>query len=205
MSFRIEDKYIVENNDKIEILSFLKKTKFKPEFKNRDITSIYFDNKNLSMFFDSEEGSTPRKKIRIRFYENNKKKLFLEKKINSQEGKYKITKKIKPDNLNFYQKKGYYDSQYGVCYPKLIVNYNRFYFKKINYRITLDVNINFKNLLSSNSKYLENFSILEVKILRNFSIPIELEQLPLNKIRYSKYSEGIKKVYDRIDKNRIYF
>ena len=45
----------------------------------------------------------------------------------------------------------------------------------------------------------------KVKILNKFNIPLELEQLPLNKIRYSKYSEGIKKIYDGIDKNRIYF
>jgi hypothetical protein len=205
MSFRLEDKYIVNYEDKIKVLSFIKKSGFEPEFKNRDITSIYFDNKNLSMFHDSEEGSTPRKKIRIRFYENINKDLNLEKKINSQEGKYKITKKISTQSLNFYNKKGYYDSSYGICYPLLKVNYNRYYFKKDNYRITLDININFTDLISNFNKYLEKFSILEVKILNRFIIPEGLEQLPLNKLRYSKYSEGIKKLFDKTDKNRIYF
>ena len=205
MSFRLEDKYIVNNEDKIKILSFIDRYGFEPEYKNRNITSLYFDNKNLSMFHDSEEGTTPRKKIRIRFYEDKNKDLNLEKKINSQEGKYKVTKKINTDDLNFYKKNGYYDSSYGICYPVLTVNYNRYYFKKKNYRITLDININFKDVIYSNFNYLENFSILEVKILNKFNIPLDLEQLPLNKIRYSKYSEGIKKIYDRIDKNRIYF
>ena len=205
MSFRVEDKYIVNNEDKIKILSFIEKSGFEPEFKNRDITSIYFDDKNLSMFHDSEEGSTPRKKIRVRFYEDRNKDLNLEKKINSQEGKYKVSKEINLDDLNYYVKNGYYDSTYGICYPVLIVNYNRYYFKKKNYRITLDINISFKDSINTNFKYSENFSILEVKILNKFNIPLELEQLPLNKIRYSKYSEGIKKIYDGIDKNRIYF
>jgi len=205
MSFRVEDKYIVNNEDKIKILSFIEKSRFEREFNNRDITSIYFDDKNLSMFRDSEEGSTPRKKIRIRFYENKYKDFVLEKKINSQEGKYKITKKISFDNLNHYKKNGYYDSLYGICYPVLKVNYNRYYFKKKNYKITLNNNINFKDSIYSNFKYFENFSILEIKISNKFNIPLELEQLPLNKIRYSKYSEGIKKIYDRIDKYRIYF
>ncbi|WP_075502025.1 VTC domain-containing protein [Candidatus Pelagibacter communis] len=205
MSFRLEDKYIVNNEDKIKILSFIEKSDFEQEFKNRDITSIYFDDKNLRMFHDSEEGSTPRKKIRVRFYEDKNKNLNLEKKINSQEGKFKITKKINFNDLNNYKKNGYYDSTYGICYPVLKVNYNRYYFKKKDYRITFDININFKDTNNENFRYLENFSVLEVKILNKFNIPLELEQLPLNKIRYSKYSEGIKKIYDRIDKNRIYF
>ena len=205
MSFRLEDKYIVNNEDRIKILSFIERSGFEQEFKNRDITSLYFDDKNLSMFYDSEEGTTPRKKIRIRFYEDKDKVLNLEKKINSQEGKYKVSKKINIDDLNFYKKKGYYDSSYGICYPVLAVNYNRYYFKKKNYRITLDININFKKTIHTRFKYLENFSILEVKILNKFNIPSDLEQLPLNKTRYSKYSEGIKKIYDSIDKNRIFF
>lgn len=62
MSFRIEDKYIVNCEDKIKILSLIKEFGFKLDFNNRNITSIYFDDKNFSMFHDSEEGSTPRKK-----------------------------------------------------------------------------------------------------------------------------------------------
>ena len=59
MSFRVEDKYIVNNEDRIKILSFIKKDGFEPAYNNRNITSIYFDNKNLSnitlsyyIFFD---------------------------------------------------------------------------------------------------------------------------------------------------------
>ena len=70
MSFRVEDKYIVNNEDRIKILSFIKKDGFEPAYNNRNITSIYFDNKNLSMIHDSKEGSTPRKKIRVRHYQN---------------------------------------------------------------------------------------------------------------------------------------
>jgi len=205
MSFRVEDKYIINNEDRIKILSFIKKDGFEPAYNNRNITSIYFDNKNLSMFHDSEEGSTPRKKIRIRYYENKSENLNLEKKINSQEGKYKITCKLNLKYLNFYKKRGLYDSTYGTCYPLLFVNYNRSYYKKKNFRITLDTNISFKNFLYPNFKFSENFLILEVKISDKFDVPLDLQQLPLNKIRYSKYSEGIKKVFDKIDKNRFNF
>ncbi len=205
MSFRIEDKYLVKKEDKIEILSFIKNDGFEEKYKKRNITSIYFDNKFLSMFEDSEEGVTPRKKIRLRFYENNKEDLNFEEKINSQEGKYKISNKLSLNKMNFYINNGYYDSSYGNCYPILIVNYDRFYFQKNNYRITLDFNICFKNFINKNFKFNEDFLILEVKLLNKYNIPIELENLPLNKIRYSKYSEGIKKVYNKVDKDRLYF
>ena len=36
MSFRLEDKYIVNNEDKIKILSFIDRSGFEQEFKNRD-------------------------------------------------------------------------------------------------------------------------------------------------------------------------
>ena len=205
MSFRIEDKYLVKEEDKIKILSFIKNDGFQEKFKKRNITSIYFDNKFFSMFEDSEEGVTPRKKIRIRFYENEIEKLNFEKKINSQEGKYKISNKLGLNMMDFYINNGYYDPSYGNCYPVLNVNYDRLYFQKNNCRITLDFNINFRHFIYENFKFNEYFLILEVKLLNKYKIPPELENLPLNKIRYSKYSEGIKKVYDKVDKNRLYF
>ena len=41
MSFRVEDKYIVNNEDKIKILSFIEKSGFEPEFKNREILQVF--------------------------------------------------------------------------------------------------------------------------------------------------------------------
>ncbi len=205
MSFRIEDKYLVKEEDKIKILSFIKNDGFEEKYIKRNITSIYFDNKFLSMFEDSEEGVTPRKKIRLRFYENKIKNLNFEKKINSQEGKYKISNKLSLNKMNFYINNGYYDTSYGNCYPLLEVNYDRFYFQKNNCRITLDFNIYFRDFIYKKFKFNENFLILEVKLLNKYNIPPELENLPLNKIRYSKYSEGIKKVYNKVDKDRLYF
>ena len=89
MTFRIEDKYILQKNDYIKLKSFLNKNDFKSLYPERKISSLYFDNKYLSMFNDSEEGVTPRKKIRVRTYNNDESNLFLELKINSAEGKFK--------------------------------------------------------------------------------------------------------------------
>ena len=55
------------------------------------IESLYFENNKREMYSDSVEGLTPRKKIRVRNYPRTQDlKLYLETKISSVEGRYKI-------------------------------------------------------------------------------------------------------------------
>ena len=63
---------------------WLKINDIKNIFRDRLVTSIYFDNNNQSLY-ESEEGVVPREKIRLRFYDNNRIK-FCEKK-SSPEGR----------------------------------------------------------------------------------------------------------------------
>ncbi len=194
MSFRTEDKYILNKIDYLKIRSFLKKNNFANIFPERKIKSIYFDNKFLSMYNDSEEGVVPRKKIRIRNYNDDKLNLFLEIKINSSEGKYKKSKKIKPNLFKKYCKKGKYDSSYGICYPKLYVKYSREYFENNQIRITIDKNIEYENY--SGYRYeKENFFIFEIKSSNKKEISNFNYSFPMNKIRFSKYSEAVKKLF----------
>ena len=55
-----------------KLLSNNVKTLFEP----RKIESLYFDNLKKQMFYDSIEGLTPRKKIRVRNYPDEKKNKF---------------------------------------------------------------------------------------------------------------------------------
>ena len=203
MSFRIEDKYLINQIDYIKVKKLLQKNNFKETYEKRLITSLYFDNKFLSMFHDSEEGVVPRKKIRFRYYNNDKSKIFFEFKINSVEGKFKRSEKISLKDFNNFCIKGKHDPSYGVCLPKLYVNYLREYFATKDLRITIDKEINFKSHRGV-LKVKENFYILEIKTL-NFLKNIEfLEGFPKTKIRYSKYSEGIKKIFISDQNNRIF-
>ena len=77
MSFRLEEKIELHISDYLKILFLIKKNGGNEIFKERKISSLYFDNKNYDMFLDSEEGVLPRKKIRIRNYPEEKKKKFL--------------------------------------------------------------------------------------------------------------------------------
>ena len=96
MSFRVEKKYLLNNKNLPKFYNFLKKKNFKKLYPDRQIYSYYFDNSENKMHVDSEEGLTPRKKIRLRWYNNflPKKNLLLEKKINSVEGRFKLSNNI---------------------------------------------------------------------------------------------------------------
>ena len=83
MILRKEEKIKFHISDYLKIKKLIIDSGGKEIYKKRKILSLYFDNKNLSMYEDSEEGSLPRYKIRLRNYPNdNKKKMVFRKKNN---------------------------------------------------------------------------------------------------------------------------
>ena len=97
MSFRKEEKVIFHISEYSKLKNLIFSSNGKKIYPTRHIKSIYFDNNKNQMFIDSEEGSLPRKKLRIRTYPKNniETNWFFEKKINSVEGKFKTTKNLK--------------------------------------------------------------------------------------------------------------
>ena len=196
MSFRTEDKFYLNTKDKFKISKFLLDNEAKKIYPDRTVLSLYFDTHQFDMFSDSEEGIVPRKKIRIRQYNKNifdlnESNSSLEIKINSVEGKFKISKKI----LSFRDilKKGYFDKDYGLCFPCIYVSYKRSYFLHDKSRITIDSDIRYKEFKSI-SKTFSSFDrqvILEIKS-NNRDHNNMLNDIPLNKVRYSKFCEAIK-------------
>ena len=71
MSFRTEKKIYINTSNIGKFYEFLNKKNFKEIYPERQINSIYFDTTNLDFFHDSEEGISPRKKVRVRYYNNN--------------------------------------------------------------------------------------------------------------------------------------
>ncbi len=187
MSFRIEEKLFILNENLIEFKDSLKKRKAKKIFNSRKIRSLYFDNINLDMYNDSIEGLTPRKKIRIREYpESDDKKIYLEIKHSSVEGRFKTRKTISFKELEKYKKIGFFDNQYGTCLPNFYVNYNREYFAIDDVRISIDQNISYENF-ETKRIYKDQNIIVEIKT----SIKKNLDELtklfPFQRIRFSKY------------------
>ena len=74
MSFRIEDKLYINENNLYDFKKFLENKSANKLYTSRTIESLYFDNQNFQIYNDSVEGIVPRKKIRIRKYPKNKDK-----------------------------------------------------------------------------------------------------------------------------------
>ena len=190
MSFRTEEKILVNDNDDFLVKSFLKSNSAKKLYDPRIIQSLYFDNNTFDMHQHSEEGIAPRKKIRIRSYPKFNDKYFLEVKISSVEGRFKKSNEINNDQVLKFVKNGIFDNQYGHCKPKIYVKYLREYFLVKNTRITYDRDIEYLNL---KQRYIgkENSRVLELKPDKGMSLDELYLDFPFSRIRYSKYCFGI--------------
>ena len=191
MSFRIEKKLFIKKEQLIEFKKFLFKKNTKQIYKPRVVESIYFDNCDKKIYFDSLEGLSPRKKIRIRYYPEKKiKEYFLEYKISSVEGRFKKNNKISLDHFNYFLNFGIFDNSYGICKPNLVVSYTREYLRKDDVRITYDANINY-NFFKKNIKKKDHNIIIELKTSINKNLDHLIKEFPFQEIRFSKYCNGI--------------
>jgi hypothetical protein len=191
---RQEYKFLI-NRFELNILK--KKLKLRKKYKSRRINSYYFDTLFLKDFIDSEEGTVPRKKLRFRWYGK--------KKLNEGNFEIKITEdlvrkkqKIAIENFNLEIKKMLkkFKSKY---YPIIKVSYDRDYFKSniSNLDMNYDTNIIYERLsrdYKKTSKIYDFNNIFEVKDNLNISPDNFLKYINHKRIRFSKYSEGIKKL-----------
>lgn len=194
MSFRKELKSIISKN-KIEKLKYwIMQNDGKILHAERNINSVYLDNKIFSMHVDSIEGSVPRKKIRIRNYNdlpifdtNNNK---LELKISSAEGRYKKVSNI--DNIDLFNFK-VNDNNYGACFPVVCVSYKRIYYSLKKIRLTIDRNISYRIVKFgkiSSFFHPEPYNIIEIKY-NNPDYDNTVKSFPFHFVRFSKYSRAI--------------
>ena len=201
MSFRIEQKFKIDFRQVDKFYNWLNSNNFKVMYTPRFVNSVYFDNQDFSSYKDSEEGVTPRKKIRIRTYVQNfflGKDYFLEEKINSVEGRFKKSKKVN-DVKKIFQR-GIHDNFYGLIFPKVNIVYTREYFNKNNLRITVDKNI--KNYLINEIKQKTNLFntndvVMEIKSNKNYADLHEFKNLTFQNTRFSKYNNALKFMFNQ--------
>jgi len=173
-------------------------------FPTRLVNSIYFDTLKFDFFHESEEGLSPRKKIRIRYYDNNDKNLALEIKFTNNYWRSKYVKKFLLDEYssNFIKK----ESGNLTVIPRVKISYLRDYYQSTIGRITIDRSIkceriySFKNSISKkaipiNNILQHNDIVLELKTGNNFSKYQAIKYFGTNDTRMSKYCEAIKKLY----------
>ena len=203
---RNEIKYIL---NKFEAQFFLKKINAKPSFPPRYIYSLYYDTKSLKNFTDSEEGTVPRSKWRVRNYSNsfNDKKnvndifcnnLIIEKKETFE--KYRTKKRIFLKNI-------FLDKASSLIKiiskkdlnPNVYVTYHRNYYTlDNNIRITVDTNIKFFQLRSNilvNERKSKDIIIEEKKPIY-FEDNTVFDLIGDKHSRNSKYCEALKTVFN---------
>ena len=182
--YRYETKYTLNDN---QLSKFKKKVfnhfHFKKKYPDRVISTIYLDDAKLTDAKENIIGLSKRKKIRLRWYNNEIEKIKLEKKIKNNRYNFKkiyelhaessdiieMNKKIHKINdkdFNFLQNKN--------LFFIVGVRYLRKYFENIyGIRITLDSNISFslmnnsKNFLELNFHTKYNYNIAEIKFSTN--------------------------------------
>lgn len=192
MSFRKEIKYRLNLSELFNLKKDLIKIGMQKLYNSRKINSCYFDTKNLSFFSQSEEGTLPRRKIRVRWYDDEM-KFFKETKISSIEGRFKLQKKLDDCNsLHDLKKIKFFTSDHGLIQPIVIVSYLREYYFFKELRITMDYNISYIDINSLKLiKYLDRENVLEVKASDNISFDYIQEFIYHPTSRFSKYSRGL--------------
>ena len=195
MSFRKEKKFRLSLSEQKILKNKLFSEGMLKLHPKRKINSVYFDTKNLDFYLNSEEGVLPRKKIRIRWYDDNFSKLTKEIKISSIEGRYKITKPIINKKFIDISKMQIIDNEYGILKPKVLVSYSRDYFSLKQIRLTFDNEIRYKNL-QYNHQLIKHETECVMEVKSDFKIDDDyiekLIEYPTS--RFSKYSRGIMQI-----------
>jgi len=190
MSFRKEIKFRLSKYDFDLLKNDLLLKGMQPLYKKRNINSLYYDTQTLKMFNDSEEGLLPRKKIRIRWY-NDITFANMEVKISSVEGRFKTTT-MNGLSSKSYMPKNLFDTDYGALTPSLLVSYTREYFTLNSMRLTFDSSIKYINYRQSRSiKYQENECVMEIKVFPQISDDYIKRIIPWSTSRFSKYCRGL--------------
>ncbi len=198
MSFRIEEKIPLSISESYSLIHFLKNNGLSDLYPERTISSNYLESKDFDLYKSSEEGSLPRKKIRLRCYPEEKNiRWKLENKISSVEGRFKTSHILTDKDYQKIKTFGYFDNLYGNLEEILNVTYLRKYFIFSEMRITLDTNIVYKDLKHNLVEKKEGLSVLEIKASKDIRIDLIKSLMNEKTQRFSKYCNGIRALYSQ--------
>tara|TARA_B100000482_G_C12516633_1_gene262753 strand:+ start:177 stop:767 length:591 start_codon:yes stop_codon:yes gene_type:complete len=190
MSFRKEIKFKLSTSDSILLKSQLLDFGMKVIYPKRQVNSCYFDNYDYLFLHQSLDGVVPRKKIRLRWYNDNY-SIKKETKITSIEGRFKIAEDYKINQLPNFPKLNLFDKVYGNLTPSILIKYSREYYKYKGLRLTFDGNILYQNLRSILSKeYIDNQRVMEVKTSIDTSDDFINKYISFPTTEFSKYVRG---------------
>ena len=191
MSFRKENKYRLSLSDQKLLKASLLATVMRSQPPRRKINSCYFDTTDLTLFAASEEGILPRKKVRIRWY-NQDTKTTKEEKISSIEGRFKIVSNFDQHNFLSDLRANFFDQTYGILKPVLLVSYYREYYYLKGLRVTFDSEIQYRDLRTINNRtYTDHESVMETKSSIETADDYIQTIIKHPTSRFSKYARGL--------------
>ena len=163
---RIERKFVFGKHNKENIEKFLLVNNFKKVYPDRKINTIYLDTENFDNVRDNINGVSNRKKLRVRWYNDNLDKMYIEiknkKNFNVWKNVEKINLKTNEKNLIEDLKKNFFNIKFK--------NNNDF-----NYKFVLKTNYKRSYWLSNNNKIRATIDIdINASSLNNFSKPVHL-------------------------------
>ena len=197
--YRYERKFTVD--DTVLVSTELFSKGYYKQHPNRRVNSIYFDDDQLTSYYENINGLSRRKKYRIRFYGdlNEAKKFVFEVKVKHEYGNYKISETyvldrdlIAEEKLSLLINKASRIDWPKNIRPILHLYYSRdYYFNPIeNVRVTIDKNISIKKYNSGSLNLIRNPKVVEVKMPvnnNNFETIKSIGQVQ----RFSKYCFAI--------------
>lgn len=219
--YRYEIKFVIPVELYSDLILYLKLNNklFKESYESRIINSLYFDNCDFNSFCESTSGSINRWKVRLRWYGN---KMFVSPQVEVKIKKGNVGKKIKyqaPNfNINSPFKRSYISSFLArnklknhltniekYSFPTLFCSYNRQYFTSEDslVRITIDRDLSYGQVsigkkIKNRNLLKDNLVIAEIKFDSSCDIYFLKKSLliPFYQQRFSKYSNGINKIYN---------
>lgn len=176
-TLRIERKIILKKGQSIFFKFQLFYLGFKKTFQKRLISSIYFDDIDMTSLRDNIDGNHNRNKIRVRFYDNNLSSCTLE--IKQKRGLSGYKKRIELDTQNVknikdvikISNKWLLTNLSKRYFPTSIISYERCYFENGSCRATLDTEIQSKRLSISGKplfSFNESYEVIEFKYKNEF-------------------------------------
>jgi hypothetical protein len=144
-SERIERKFLMTSYQTMSARRVLIKAGFQFAFRDRIVSSIYYDDINHSALRDNIDGNPYRDKVRLRYYDDDFDNAQLEIKHKRNFHGYKtslpITGGCNFDELICLGNEWIKNNIFETLQPSSIVSYSRQYYKKFDLRATIDTNV----------------------------------------------------------------
>ena len=182
---RIDTKFVTSYENFLQLIPFLKENYFLQEIEGRRFGlyhTIYYDTKYFDMYLNHHNGRKTRKKVRMREYTESR-ECFLEVKLKNNKGRTaKKRIKVDPDIENylyateagsFLQNIALYD--HNELTAHLENNFDRITMvnKGKTERLTIDLNLQFKNFVTDKHLKINNLIVIELKKDGNQPSPVK--------------------------------